>query len=209
MSDRAPMGDSFSKNVMEVTDLGHEGGRPILCEWKITTTPVDEDGNLIPEKASVTEQTNLVVNTGRTRLMSLAFVPSASAAGGFYFLGVGASATVAAVTDTRLTYELIGNPTRQTLLNSNNGTVNTGNIQLLTIVVGGVTFYEFLQLQATYLTNDGNNLNTFAEYGIFDSATLPGSPTSTSGTMFNHLIDPNPSFKSTTNQILSQITIRM
>ena len=122
---------------------------------------------------------------------------------------IGASATAAAVTDTRLTYELVGNLTRKTLLDSNNNPVSTGAIQLQTIVVGGITFYEFIVLQATYLTTDGNNNNTFAEYGIFDSATLPGTPTSTSGTMFNHLIDPNPGFKSTTNQVLAQITVRM
>lgn len=200
-----PMSDNWE---IKVNEMGHEG-RPVCVEWKISTTPVD-DQTLEPiGNTHVSEDYNLVVNSGRTRLMSLAFIPSASAAGGFYFLGVGASSTTAQVADTRLTYELVGNLTRKSLVNSNNLTPGTGDIQLQTITISGVTFYEYLVLQATYLTTDGNNNNTFAEYGIFDSGTLPGTPTATSGTMFNHFIDPNPATKSSTNQVQASITIRM
>src|SRR5574337_143454 len=94
-----------------------------LVEWDVTTreilgkTPagVDIVGKVLHESHGK----NLVVNTGRTQLLSLAFVPSASSIGGFYYLGVGASATPAAVTDTRLTYELIGNAARKTLTDTN------------------------------------------------------------------------------------------
>jgi hypothetical protein len=138
----------------------------------------------------------------------MAFVPSASAIGGFYYLGVGASSTSATVLDTRLTYELIGNLTRKTLLDTNSQTPQTGDIQTQTIVIGGSTFYQFIALQATYTTTDGNNNNTFAEYGLFTTGTLPVTPTSTSGTMFNHYIDPNPAFKAATNQVQVVVTLR-
>lgn len=187
-------------------------GKPICVSWDVTTHPVLDylpDGTPVlgePNHRSISE--NLVVNTGRTQLISMAFVPSASAIGGFYYLGVGASSTTAQVIDTRLTYELIGNPTRKTVTNANGVTPTTGDIQLQTITVGGCTFYEYIVLQTTYTTTDGNNNNTFAEYGLFTLAALPGSPTGTSGIMFNHYIDPNPAFKASTNQVTVQITVR-
>lgn len=178
-------------------------GRPILVEWAIKKEYVD--GTVEQSKGH-----NLVVNDGRTRVLSLAFVPSASTGlGGFYWLGVGASATPAAVTDTRLTYELIGNATRKFLTNTNGNTPSTGDIQLETVTVSGCTFYEKLVLQAIYQTTDGNNNNTFNEYGIFTTGTLPGSPTSSSGTMFNHYIDPSPATKSSLNTVTAVVTIRL
>ena len=186
----------------ETLNMQHTG-RPILVEWAIQKDY--QDGT-----QSVSKGHNLVVNDGRTRILSLAFVPSASTGlGGFYWLGVGASATPATVTDTRLTYELIGNPTRKFLTNTNGITPTTGNIQLETVTVSGCTFYEKLVLQAIYSTTDGNNSNTFNEYGIFTTATLPGSPTSTSGTMFNHYIDPSPATKSALNTVTAVVTIRI
>lgn len=186
--------------------------KPLVVEWDVTTRPVlGYDGvgrEIVGEVSHHSRSENLVVNTGRTQLMSMAFVPSASAIGGFYYLGVGASSTAAAPGDTRLTYELIGNPTRKTLTDSNGLTPQTGDIQTQTIVIGGVTYYQFLELQSTYTTTDGNNNNTFAEYGLFTTGVLPGSPTSSSGTMFNHYIDPNPAFKSATNQVQVAVTIR-
>lgn len=176
--------------------------QPVCVEWDITTRNIN--GQIVDHSHGY----NLVVNNGRSQLMSMAFVPSASAIGGFYYLGVGASSTTATVTDTRLTYELIGNPTRKSLTNTNGVTPSTGDIQLQTIVIGGVTFYEYLVVQSIFTTTDGNNNNTFAEYGLFTTGTLPGAPTSTSGTMFNHYIDPNPAFKASSNQITVVVTIR-
>lgn len=213
----------MNRSSLDISKTNHLG-RPILVEWEIETyytepqtmVVMGNNGKKIdsyvvhsPEQRKYSYGHNLVVNTGRTQLLSLAFVPSASSIGGFYYLGVGASATAAAVTDTRLTYELIGNATRKTLTNTNGNQPTSADIQLETITVSGCTFYEKIVLQATYTTGDGNNNNTFNEYGVFTSATLPVSPTGTSGTMFNHYIDSNPAFKASTNQVQIAVTIRM
>ena len=166
----------------------------------------DLEGNLIKHYPPTH---NLEVNSGRTHLMTMAFVPSASTSfGGFYYLGVGASATAASVTDTQLTYELIGNPTRKVLTDTNGLTPSSGTITPFTTTIGSTTYYEQIILQAIFTSGDGNNGNTFNEYALFNTATLPGTPTASSGVMFNHYIDPNPVTKTGLNQITTQITIR-
>ena len=122
-------------------------------------------------------------------------------------MGVGASATAAQVTDTQLTYELIGNAYRKTLTDINGNTPNTTDIVTASAVIGGCTFYQYIQLQAIYTTSDGNNGNVFNEYGLFSTTVLPGSPTSSSGVMFNHYIDPSPVTKSSSNQVTALVTI--
>jgi len=178
-------------------------GKPILVQWDILTH--DLEGKLLSESSA----TNLVVNTGRTQLLGLAFVPSLSSSGGFYSLGVGASAIAASVTDTRLTYELIGNSTRKLLTDTSGLTPTNTDIVLETTTIGGCTFYEKIVLQAVFSAGDGNNGATFNEYGIFTSNALPASPTGISGNMFNHYIDPSPVTKSGSNQVTAIITIRM
>ena len=174
-------------------------------EWK-TLVHSSETGELIWESP---EHKNLEVNSGRNRLITMAFVPSASTSfGGFYYLGVGASATAAQVTDTQLTYELIGNGTRKVLTNTAGLTPTNSDVVLETITIGSTTFFEKIVLQAIFTSGDGNNGNTFNEYALFNTAALPGTPTASSGVMFNHYIDPNPVTKTALNQVTTQITIR-
>lgn len=177
---------------------------PAVAVWKIVEH--DIEGNLISER----EMKNLITNTGRTQFFVNTFAMTAS--GGFVALGVGASTTAAAVTDTRLTHELIGNAARKPLTNTSGAALSPSDVVTATtsIVLNATstaTFYQNMSCQAVWNSGDLNNGNQFGEYGLFTTATLPGTPTSTSGTMFNHLIDPNPTFKSAANQITAIITL--
>lgn len=173
---------------------------PSHVTWNIIVR--DEEGNLVSER----EMTNLVVNTGRDLLLKDLFMLSGSS--GVVCLGVGASTTAAAVTDTRLTHELIGNATRKPLVNTSNAALSGSDIVAETTTIGGVVYYKKLVCQATWDVTDGNNGNQFGEYGLFTTATLPGTPTGTSGIMFNHLIDFTPPTKSASNSITAVVTVR-
>ncbi len=187
--------DVYTREVLGTT----QSFDPISGAWDT----LDIVGDVVHESHG----TNLVVNTGRSQLLGTGFIPSASGTTGFYYLGVGASAVAAAVTDTRLTYELIGNPSRKTVTDSSGNVPSPSDIQTQTTIVGTCSFYQQLVLQAIFTSSDGNNGTTFNEYGLFTSTTLPGSPVGTSGTMYNHYIDPSPAFKSSTNQVTAVVTI--
>lgn len=155
---------------------------------------------------------NLIVNSGRTQAIENLLGLTASAA--VVAIGVGASTTAAQVTDTRLTYELIGNAARKALTNTSGATLSPSDIVTypsgVTIVLNAsssATFYQSITCQAVWNSGDGNNGNQFGEYGLFTTATNPGTPTSTSGIMYNHLIDPSPTVKSSGNSITAQITL--
>lgn len=168
--------------------------------WRIIER--DLEGNVVSDH----EATNIVVNTGREQTFRNLFAVGAS--GPFIAMGVGASATSANVTDTRLTYELIGNPSRKLLFDKTNGSLDNADIESETVAISGVTYYRKLVVQSTWDSTDSNNGNQFAEYGIFTTTTLPGSPTGTSGVMFNHFIDPAPIQKTASNSVTAQVTIR-
>lgn len=177
---------------------------PAVAVWKILEH--DKAGNLVSER----EMKNLITNSGRTQFFLNLLAMTAS--GGFVALGVGASTTTAQVTDTRLTHELIGNTARKPLTNTFGAALSPSDIVTATTaivlnVTSTATFYQNISCQAVWNSGDLNNGNQFGEYGLFTTATLPGTPTSTSGTMFNHLIDPNPTFKSAANQITAIVTV--
>lgn len=172
--------------------------------WKITEH--DLKGNVLSER----EIKNLITNAGRTQFFRNLFALTAS--GGFVALAVGACTTAATVADTRLTYELIGNAARKPLVNTSGAALSPSDIvtSKTTIVLNATstaTFYENMSVQATFLSGDGNDGNQFGEYALATTATLPGSPTGTSGTIFNHLVDPNPIFKSAANSITAVCTV--
>ena len=177
---------------------------PAVAVWKIQEH--DVNGNLISER----EMKNLITNSGRTQFFRNLLALTAS--GGFVALGVGASTTAATVSDTRLTYELIGNAARKPLTNTSGAALSPSDIVTATTTIvlnatSTATFYQNISCQAVWNSGDLNNGNQFGEYGLFTTATLPGTPTGTSGTMFNHLIDPNPTFKSAANQITGIVTL--
>lgn len=173
---------------------------PCHVTWQI----IERDINGV--EVSSREMTNLVVNTGRDMLLKDLFMLTGSS--GVVCLGVGASTTPATVSDTRLTHELIGNATRKTLVNTSNAPLSASDIVSETTTISGVIYYRKLVCQATWDVSDGNNGNQFGEYGLFTSVALPGTPTGTSGTMFNHLIDATPPTKSPSNSITAVVTVR-
>jgi hypothetical protein len=181
-----------------------EAPTPVFATWKILVH--DLLGNLIEEK----NLKNLVVQTGRTQLLRNLFALSAS--GGVIALGVGACTTTATLDDTRLNYELIGNAARKPLTNTSGAALSPSDIVNQTSVIvlnasSSATFYQQLTCQAVYNSGDSNNGNQFGEYGLFTVATNPATPTSTSGVMYNHLIDPSPTPKSAANAITVQVTV--
>ena len=172
---------------------------PVRVEWKIIEEMSD---GLVLER----EGLNLITNAGRDLLLKDLFMLSGSA--GVVACGVGASSTTADVSDTHLTYELIGNAARKTLTNTNGDPLSGSDIVDETTTISSVTYYKKLVCQAVWDSGDSNNGNQFAEYGLFTTDALPGTPTGTSGTMFNHYIDPSPTNKSASNSITVQITLR-
>lgn len=194
-------------------DVGF-GETPMLGEWKITR--LDADRNVI----SISQEHNLIVNTGREQMIRLLMGFTSGEAGTpFIAMAVGASATTAVVGDTRLEYELIGNATRKALTNVSNVTLTSGgtgsDIESESIQVAGElavddkwTFKRKIRVRATYEIDDGNNGNTFREYGLTSTLTKPGTPTSTSGNLFNRFIDPNPTPKTSGETIIAEFTLR-
>lgn len=175
-----------------------------LAVWRIIEH--DLDGNVISDR----EIKNLITNSGRSQWFRNNFAMTAS--GGFVAMGVGASSTAAQVTDTRLTHELIGGTTRKSLTNTSGAAVSPSDIVTTTSTIvlnatSSVTFYQNMSVQSTWLSGDANDGNTFGEYALFTTNVYPGTPTSTSGTMMNHLIDPNPIFKSAANSITAVVTL--
>lgn len=179
---------------------------PVLGIWR--KIEYDKEGNVVEDVVL----RNLVTDAGRTQLISNLLALTASA--GVIALCVGACTTAAQVTDTRLTYELIGNATRKTLTNTSGAALSpsdivtySGGTSIVLNATSTATFYQSITAQATYNSGDGNNGNQFGEYGLNTSITLPGAPTNTSGVLFNHLIDPSPTFKNSSNSITLQISL--
>lgn len=175
--------------------------QPIRGEFRLFVTDLEKGETY--EK----EGTNIIVNSGRDQMLRLLFGLAASTPA--ISLTVGACSTAATVNDTRLTYELIGNPTRKPLVSAiSGGVLSASDIQNETITISSVTYYKKLVCQATWDSTDPNNGNQFGEYGLNTSITNPATPTSTSGVLINHYVDPNPTVKSAGNAITAQITIR-
>jgi len=173
---------------------------PVLATWKIIEH--DYHGRVVSEK----ELKNMVVNTGRELLLKCLFMTAGSA--GVIAMGVGASSTAAAVTQTSLVYELTGNGIRKPLTNVNGNPLSAADILSETVVISSNTYQRKLTAQSVWDTGDGNNNNIFAEYGLFTVLPTPGTPTASSGIMYNRLVDPSPTLKTGANSITAQVTVR-
>ena len=183
-------------------------GIPVCGEWRII------------EKCAYTDEVlsdrtiyNLVVLSGQEMICRFLF--GFGGASSIVGLGVGASSTYntvassgVSVNDTRLTYELTGNATRKALTNTNNVSLSVADFTQEITTVGSTTYYSKITVQSQFAAGDGNNGNTFQEYGLFDTLVLPSSPTASSGTMFNRLVDPAPITKTASNSLTVQVTLR-
>lgn len=181
--------------------------RPIHISWIKRELEVDEQGKETGVVLSEVEGTNLVTNDGRILLFECLFALAASA--GVVAMGVGASSTAAAVTDTHLAYELIYNPTRQLLTNVSGAQLSGSDIVDDPVTISTVNYYKKVVCQAQWSSADLNNNNQFGEYALFTTNVNPSTPTASSGKMFNHYIDPAPTIKTSLNAIQLQVTIRM
>lgn len=136
---------------------------------------------------------NLIVISGRQLMMGgILGLTSAT----WIALGIGPSATPATVNDTRLTYELIGNANRKSLTSVINppNPLSYGTDVILNNYTdpAGNLYYAQCSCRGTYVgATDGNMNQPVQEFGLFTTATLPGTPTGTSGTMLNHFIAQN------------------
>lgn len=175
-------------------------GLAICGQWKLSE--FDLYGSLISEH----ESENLVTNVGREFVVRYLF--GFGGASSIVALGVGASSTAPAVTQTQLVSELIGNAARKDLTNTSGGALSVSDYVLETTTIGSTTYYSKIVLQAQFAAGDGNNGNTFNEYGLFTTAVLPISPTASSGDMFNRFVDAAPITKTGSNSVTVQITLR-
>lgn len=121
---------------------------------------------------------------------------------------MGSGSTAASATDTRLTTELIANATRLSLTNTSNASLTSSDIVDDPQTIGGVSYQKKIVVRASMLASD-NNTGNVQEYGLFDTATLPGSPTGTSGNIFNHFVAGSPINKTSSIQIDIDTTIRV
>lgn len=171
---------------------------PTLVTWKVIKTDVKTG------KTWESEGPNLVVNAGRDLLFTDLFAMTGSA--GLTVAAVGACSTAAAVTDTRLAYEL-NMAGRKALTNVAGAALSPADITADTVVISGTTYYKKMVVKASWAAGIGTG-HYFGEYMLNTSATSAVTPTSTSGTMFNHYIDPSPSLKGADTAVEVQITAR-
>lgn len=156
---------------------------------------------------------NMVVDTGRINSMK-GILPFTTSPVTMVAIGAGVCSTAEDYAQDRLIYELIGNAARKDLTRTTDSLAIASNpltnsdIVSEVVTIGGFTFRKKVVLQAVYDFVDSNNGNTFREYALFSTATLPGTPTGLSGVMYNRIVDPSPIPKDINTKIIIQITMR-
>lgn len=177
----------------------NEGTR-ICADWHLIAR--DKETGLIVHES---EEKNLVTIIGKGILLGRLF--GLSGVGAMVALGVGSGSTSAANGDTRLATEAIANATRLALTNSAGAGLTSGDVVTDTQTIGGVIYYQKIVVKGVMLAGDANTGN-IQEFGLFDTSTLPGSPTGTSGNMFNHYVAGSAINKTTSIEIDILITLR-
>ncbi len=127
---------------------------------------------------------------------------------------MGSSSTAALATDTRLTSENLntgGGDTytvRPSLTNQSGASLSGADIVDDPQTIGGIAYQKKIIVRGKFLTTDLSGA-TFYEFGLFDTTTLPGTPTGTSGVMFNHFVLGTSIVKSPSLEIDTDTTIRV
>lgn len=148
---------------------------------------------------------NLVTNAGRAMLYGLLFMLTGSA--GVVAMAPGASSTAATVNDTRLTHELIDTTGRKALTSTGGSALSAADIINETTVIESVTYYTRLTCMAEWPAGEGTG-HTYAEYGLVSTIDSPATPTTESGTLFNHYVDDSPSIKGASTVLQIMLSLR-
>lgn len=175
------------------------------CEWHLQLIKTDTRALLYEEKDH-----NIVVKDGRAEtlklLLNLSGVP-------FIALAAGACGTAATVNDTRLNYEHILNGTRKGLYKQSDGItpITSADVVDDTFVdTNGQTYYKKLTCRSQFVgVSDANQGQPFQEYALLSNVTCPGTPTGTSGTMFNHYVATSAIILNSDVTLLVDTTIRV
>lgn len=152
----------------------------LKAEWRFIATHKDTGEVLF----DFTKE-NLITDDGRTHALSL--LAGATGTVTFVAMAVGdddGSSLALAATNVRLGNELLGNAQRIACTDSGGGSFATGDVQS---EVSGSN-RKYLIWQAIFPEGDGNNGSNFRELALMSTTTLPGTPTTQSGTMFNRII---------------------
>jgi hypothetical protein len=171
----------------------------MLCEWHIKARN-KYTGEILYEETYY----NVIVKTGREDMLKLLFnltgqVPLVA-------LGAGSGSTAADEADTRLETELIANATRKSLTKTDGSTPLIVETDEVTIM--GTDYFKKVVCRGVFLSGDSNNGSNFREYGLFTTLTLPGTPTGTSGIMFNHFVAGADIPKDASTEIDVDTTVR-
>lgn len=180
-----------------MSKLGKEFGKPELIIPSTTAVAFGEY-HIFHEKISTGEQLsppshglNKVVLLGKENLLRGVVDLSPTA---FNYMGASPCVTAADVVQTNLLYEHIGDATRPLVTSttpSGGGyaALSASDLADESTTVGGVAVDKKLTMQAIWLGTGGNLGKTFRSYGLFSTATLPGTTTGTSGIMFSRFVD--------------------
>lgn len=158
----------------------------------------DKDGNVTNKvvwedpKIRLNENFNVITDTGKQMMWSTIFGLTGS--GTFLTMAYGASSASAVHTDTHLTYEHILDGTRIPLTNQSATQMTQGSVVSLSTFTDSsfspaISYYTAATVMGTINGATSLNVNQpIQEFGIASNTACPGTPTGTSGTLFNHYI---------------------
>lgn len=161
----------------------------------------DTSGEILKEQHAY----NVITIDGRKNAMNLLL---GLGGGTITALAIGASGTAANENDHGLTYELVGASPRLPFTNLAGATISTADYTSQTISDGDLFFYNYITLVSISTANDGNTGQPIQEIGLMTSSSLPSSPTTLSGTMFNHIVFGTPFIKTPNSNVEFQVTVR-
>jgi len=174
----------------------------IAAFWRIIHTD-----NITGEVLYESEDKNVVVDNGRALNAYDVFGLGASAT--VIALGAGACSTAAVHTDSHLNYEHILNATRKTLTNTSGAALTTPDVVSTSFTDSfSEPYYRKITVQSVFNgASDGNVNQPFQEFGLFTTTVLPGTPSGTSGTMYNHFVANSAVILTSTTTLTVQCTI--
>jgi hypothetical protein len=176
-------------------------GRWEILRWNGTPTFNTKtnqwEGDLVSHEVGY----NKICNNGRDELLKLLFGLSGT---DFEAGGVGDSTTATSETHDRLQNELITGTTRKALTDASGGALGSADI-----AAGTLPYFRELTVMWEYPNGDALDGETFAEFALFSTNVLPGTPTGTSGIMFNRFLATTPFVKDTNQTVQVKCTIEL